>query len=296
MISNQNPNLKHQPSKEQSKVARPKTKKKYTIWQSNMSLLIIWLVALMGLVILLEVIVKKSETSQTLLSQVFRKQTTVSKETLPSSDISEKYQEIINKLAELNQKQIADPELKTKIEKLSEEIYNLRALNPFYRFKEIKASFIPSGVPAIYGEELNISFDQVQDAINKVVPFGPTYGVEGKKITLTGADLKRYINIGSQTACEYCCGAKTLVREDGEAACGCAHSIMMRGLAAYLIKNHPELSDEQILKELNTWKITYFPKQTLSAKLAEMAEAREPGIKELLEEFPDFLPQMVGGC
>jgi len=71
---------------------------------------------------------------------------------------------------------------------------------------------------------------------------------------------------------------------------------MMRGLAAYLIKNHPELSDDQILNELNTWKITFFPKQTLSAKLLELEKAGESGIKELLEEFPDFLPQMVGGC
>ena len=71
---------------------------------------------------------------------------------------------------------------------------------------------------------------------------------------------------------------------------------MMRGLAAYLIINHPEFSDEQILKELNTWKITFFPKQTLSAYLQELVESGEAGIKEILEEFPDFLPQMVGGC
>ena len=166
----------------------------------------------------------------------------------------------------------------------------------YLKFKKIQASFFPTGVPDVYGDELDISFDKVQDAINKVRIFGPTYGQEGKKITLTGSDLERYINIGSQTACKYCCGVTTLVREDGEAACGCAHSIMMRGLAAYLIKNHPELSNEQILDELNTWRITYFPKQTLSEKLVEMEKAGEPGIREILEEFPDFLPQMVGGC
>ena len=179
---------------------------------------------------------------------------------------------------------------------LSQEDRDLAAASAYLKFKEIKSSFIPSGIPKVYGKELNISFDEVQDAINKVRVFGPTYGEEGKKIILTGADLERYIKIGSQTACEYCCGVKTLVREDGEAACGCAHSIMMRGLAAYLIKNHPELSDEQILNELNTWKITYFPKQTLSIRLKELEESGESGIKEILEEFPDFLPQMVGGC
>lgn len=177
-----------------------------------------------------------------------------------------------------------------------EESSDLRVAAAYLKFKEIKDSHIPSGVPAVYGQELNISFDQVQDAINKVKVFGPTYGQEGKKIALTGADLERYINIGSQTACKYCCGAKTLVRRDGQAACGCAHSIMMRGLAAYLIQNHPELSDDQILEELNTWRITYFPKQTLTEKLTEMEQAGEPGIKEILEEFPEFMPQMVGGC
>ena len=126
--------------------------------------------------------------------------------------------------------------------------------------------------------------------------FGPTYGEEGKKIVLTDADLERYISIGSKIACEYCCSVKTLVREDGTAACGCAHSIMMRGLTAYLIQNHSEFSDEQILNELNAWKATYFPKQTFSEKLSEMEKAGEPGIKEILDEFPDFLPQMVGGC
>lgn len=179
---------------------------------------------------------------------------------------------------------------------LTEEETDLKAASAFLRFREIKRSFIPSGVPDVYGEELNISFDKVQDAIDKVRIYGPTYGVDGKKIILTGDDLNRYIDIGFSIACEYCCGVKTLVRENGEAACGCAHSIMMRGLAAYLIKNHSELSNEQILEELEKWKITYFPKQTLSEKFKELEEAGESGIKEILEEFPDFLPQMVGGC
>ena len=166
----------------------------------------------------------------------------------------------------------------------------------YLQFKQIKESHIPSGVPDVYGEELSISFDEVQDAIDKVQIFGPTYGIDGKKIVLTGVDMERYIDVDSRISCEYCCGVKALIREDGSAACGCAHSIMMRGLTAYLIKNHPELSNEQILGELQRWKITYFPKQTLSAKLFQMEQAGEEGIRELLEEFPDFLPQMVGGC
>lgn len=181
------------------------------------------------------------------------------------------------------------------LEDLSAE--ELAAAQAFIKFKKIKTEFIPSGIPDIYGQELDISFDKVQDAINRVSIYGPTYGEEEEKIILEGDDLERYKKIGASIACEYCCGVKTLTKEDGTAACGCAHSIMMRGLAAYLIKNHPnEFSDEQILAELEKWKITYFPKQTLSSKLAEMKEAGDSSIEVILKEFPDFLPQMVGGC
>lgn len=173
---------------------------------------------------------------------------------------------------------------------------DLSSAAAYLKFKELRENFTPSGIPEVYGQELDISFDQVQDAINKVRIYGPTYGQEGSKIELTGNDLERYKDVGSKIACEFCCGVTTLTKEDGTAACGCAHSIMMRGLTAYLIKNHPEISNEQILEELKKWKITYFPKQTLSAKLKELEESGETGIKEILEEFPDFLPEMVGGC
>lgn len=177
---------------------------------------------------------------------------------------------------------------------ISQDATDLTTAAAYLKFKKLKTDFIPSGIPEVYGEELNISFDEVQSAIDKVAPLDPTYGKE--KIVLTGADLEIYTKIGLQISCQYCCGVEAIVREDGQAACGCAHSQMMRGLTAYLIKNHPEFSDEQILEELKQWKITYFPKQTLSAKLEELEQAGEPGIKEILEEFPDFLPQMVGGC
>jgi len=169
----------------------------------------------------------------------------------------------------------------------------------YIKFKEIKNFFIPKGTPSVYGQELDIYFDEVQDAINKTAIFDPTYGNEGKKIALTDlttAELERYKKIGASIACEFCCGVQTLVFENGEAACGCDHSQMMRGLSAYLIKNHPEISNEQILEELKKWKITYFPKQTLSAELDKRVKAGEPGIEQILKEFPDFLPQMVGGC
>jgi len=181
---------------------------------------------------------------------------------------------------------------KTGIENIKEE--DLTEVLAYLKLKEIKKSLISSGVPDIYGSELNINFDKAQEAINRVAPFDLTYGND--KIYLTADELKRYIDIGSQTACRYCCGAVTLVNPDGSAACGCEHSQMMRGLAAYLIKNHPELSNEQILKELNNWRAVFFPKQTLTDKLAEMEQSGDRDIKQIVAEFPEFLPQMVGGC
>lgn len=173
---------------------------------------------------------------------------------------------------------------------------DMASAKAYLKFKKLKASHIPSGVPKVYGKELNISFDNVQDAINKVRVLGPTYGKKDKKIVLKDKALSRYIDIGSRIACQYCCGAKTLVKKDGTAACGCAHSIMMRGLSAYLITNHPELSDERILEELKIWKSTYFPKQTLVAKLNAMKKEGDTEIDTILKEFPEFMPKMVGGC
>lgn len=172
-----------------------------------------------------------------------------------------------------------------------------KAIQAFLKFKKIKSEAIPSGVPEVYGQELEVDFDQVQESMDKMRVFGPTYGTDDQKIKLEGDELERFIKIGEQTSCQYCCGVKTLVKEDGEAACGCAHSIVMRGLTAYLIKNHSDkFSDEEILAEINQWKKVFFPKQTLATKFDELKESGEEDIETLLQEFPDFLPQMVGGC
>ena len=119
----------------------------------------------------------------------------------------------------------------------------------------------PKGVPNIYGKELGISFDDVsaasptkaENTINKL-------GAFDDKITLSGKDLERYISIAGKISCEYCCGAEAIIYKSGKAACGCAHSYAMRGLAKYLITNHPnEFTDDQILEELGKWKILFFP-------------------------------------
>lgn len=171
---------------------------------------------------------------------------------------------------------------------------DLSAATAYLKFKDLKNSFYPRGIPSVYGQELGISFDEVQDAINKVAKYDPTYGSE--KIILEDADKRRYTKIGLQIACEYCCAAKTLVSEDGEAACGCDHSQMMRGLTAYIVKNHPDMSDKNILQELTEWKKTYFPRQMFAAELQDLKKRGDTAVEGIINEFPDFLPSMVGKC
>lgn len=172
---------------------------------------------------------------------------------------------------------------------------------------------ISGGVPNIYGPELSVSFDDVQLSINKMKIFDPTYGEQ--KIVLSGNDLERYIAIASKIACEYCCGATGLVQANGEAACGCAHSIAMRGLLAYLITKHgAEYTDDQMLRELARWKGRYFPKQMMKKMSEQLISGNyTPDIASLLLDLklPKYsatsaeaplpseikdLPGMVGGC
>lgn len=209
--------------------------------------------------------------------------------------IMQAYQTLAEEMSNLSSHNYAIPELESRLATLEQEVRQLRVLNPYYRFKEIRAEVISTGIPDTYGAMLNVSFDQVQASINVMSSFDPTYGKD--KIVLEGADLERYIRVGSATACQYCCEARTLVKPDGVAACGCAHSQAMRGLAAYLITNYPDdYTDEELVKELNRWRAVFFPKQTLTEALTARRDADEPGIEEILQEFPEFMPQMVGDC
>src|SRR3989344_7528319 len=123
------------------------------------------------------------------------------------------------------------------------------------------SEILPSGVPKIYGEELNIKYDDVSannpqkaDATIEVLSnFDRTMNLEGE-------NLQRYINIASKISCEYCCGAESIIFSNGQAACGCAHSYAMRGLAKYLITKHgDEYTDREILEEVGKWKTLFFP-------------------------------------
>ena len=123
------------------------------------------------------------------------------------------------------------------------------------------SEIIPVGVPAVYGSELGISYDDVSASTPKKADaaIGVMSQID-RSVTLESADLQRYIDILSDISCEDCCGAASVIFEDGRAACGCAHSFAMRGIAKYLITEHgDEFSDDEILTEVAKWKVLFFP-------------------------------------
>jgi len=141
---------------------------------------------------------------------------------------------------------------------------------------------LPKGTPRIYGQELGVGYGDVsvndQQKANATIAILSQFDQEkgGKFIELSGDAQQRYIKIASQISCEYCCGAESIIFPNGKAACGCAHSYSMRGLAKYLLKNHPnDFTDDQILEELGKWKTLFFP-----GILAEKAKAlKDKGIE-----------------
>lgn len=170
---------------------------------------------------------------------------------------------------------------------------------------------IYEGMPEVYGPELNVSFDNVQQSMNIMKQFDPGYG--RNKIELSGTQLQRYIDITTKISCEFCCGAKAISFSDGRPACGCAHSQAMRGLTSYLLANHSEeYSNDQILRELARWKGRYFPKQMIQKTVTQVSSGEyTPDIASLLlgidvsqyagKSTPlpseiQNLPSMVGGC
>ncbi len=144
---------------------------------------------------------------------------------------------------------------------------------------------LPHGVPARYGAELGISFDDAASAM----PILQKFDSESGTITLTGALQQRYIAIASRTACEFCCGATTLVFPDGKPACACAHSSAMRGVARYLLQKYPQMTDAEILGEVNRWKAAFFPGPTV-------AKARGGAAGQPTSSSSGALPAQVGGC
>ncbi|OGJ42629.1 hypothetical protein A3B60_02515 [Candidatus Peregrinibacteria bacterium RIFCSPLOWO2_01_FULL_39_12] len=183
------------------------------------------------------------------------------------------------------------------------------------------AVLVTPTVNPFYGAELGLDFSNVSainTSIGKLSKMAPMQG--SAPIDLNDTELKRYIKIGTEptVTCEFCCGVITLVREDGSPTCGCAHSIAMRGTAAYLIRNYPEMSDADIAYELMRQKGLYFPKQMQERMAKELAgdiSKFTADIRYLTQyldkkEFADLQkeakksgfvpydksPDMVGGC
>ncbi len=169
---------------------------------------------------------------------------------------------------------------------------------------------IPRGVPAIYGAELGISFDDISaDNPSLADSTIETLGALDNSITLTGKDLERYIDIlynkEGGMGCEYCCGAKSVIFNNGQPACGCAHSFAMRGLTKYLITKHgSEYTDDEILEEAGKLKVLFFPgileqkAQVMKSKGIELnyvnlASNKYRGIEKGASSSGG---SMVGGC
>ncbi len=166
---------------------------------------------------------------------------------------------------------------------------------------------LPTGIPEVYGSELGVSFDAVSvdtpeeanEAIKKL-------GFLDKQISLSGSDLERYISVAGMISCEYCCGAEAIIFSNGQAACGCAHSYAMRGLAKYLIKYHgSEYTNEEILEELGKWKTLFFPgklaqkaiilkEQGIELTYVNLASNKYRGIETQTATSAE--QTMVGGC
>src|SRR3989338_11017244 len=185
--------------------------------------------------------------------------------------------------------------------------------------KDIAHLVTPSSMP-FYGVELGLdmsSLNAINVSIAKLGKMAPMQG--SNPIQLNSEEMKRYIEIGTEpyVTCEFCCGVKTLVREDGSPTCVCAHSIAILVTPAYLIKNYPEMTNAEIAYELMRQKGMYFPGQMqermASSLSGDLAEAK-PDIKYLImnlteEELKDlqkkaknsgFKPEanseMIGGC
>ena len=168
------------------------------------------------------------------------------------------------------------------------------------------SEIMPTGVPKIYGKELGVNFDEVSESN----PQGANANIAvlsnlDKTIELQGADLERYISTVSQISCEFCCGANSIIRNDGSSACGCAHSFAMRGLAKYLITEHgSEYTNDEILSELGKWKVLFFPgiheskaaimeSQGIEVNYISLASNENRGIEK---GAPAGGGGMVGGC
>lgn len=170
----------------------------------------------------------------------------------------------------------------------SVQISQQQTLQQQAELQTILDKIMPKGVPDIYGPELKVSFNDVENSLNILANLDADLnpGKGGIKFEeLTQPQKDRYLKIGFMIACEYCCGVDSLITKDGQPSCSCSHSAAMRGLAKYLLKNHEsEFTDEQILDHLTKWKTLFFPQQMVAKYMQENGMSISG------------LPKQVGGC
>lgn len=127
---------------------------------------------------------------------------------------------------------------------------------------------LPTGTPDSYGDELDVSFDDVsEDKPEATKETLETFMALDNTINLSETEKERYITIlydmHDGISCEYCCDIRSIITEDGKVACGCSHAAAMRGLAKYLVTTHGDtMTDEEIFTEIAKWKLRYFPTQS----------------------------------
>lgn len=170
------------------------------------------------------------------------------------------------------------------------------------------STILPQGVPAIYGQELGVSFNDVSPnnprLADKTIS---ALGALDQQIVLTPAQQERYINalytLNNGLSCEYCCGARAVIFPNGQPACGCAHSYAMRGVAKYLLTRHgDQFTDEQIQEEAAKWKMLFFPGQMeLKAKVLASKGIERNNINLASNKYRGIeqgasAGSMVGGC
>ncbi len=171
----------------------------------------------------------------------------------------------------------------------------------------IEAQILPKGIPAVYGSELGISYDDVDinnaQKANALIAKLVALDDPNPKNSLTSEQLKRFLDIGNQIGCEYCCGLGVMVTADGGRPCSCQHSWSMRGIAQYLIKNHPDMTNDQILEEVGKWKTLFFPDNigqkalVLKQQGIELSYTNLASIKyKDIEKGSASGARQVGGC
>lgn len=169
---------------------------------------------------------------------------------------------------------------------------------------DVIKALIPTGTPEQYGQELGISFDDPVPSLTVLAKLDRAIPTS----SLTPEQKTRYIATTSRISCEYCCSAPAVADSNGRDLCGCSHALAIRGLAKYLVTQHPDdWTDDQIYWEVTRWKALFFPKNMVQKGVALVnnnMELTAPALNDLqlLKKISTgatdigALPNMVGGC